>query len=331
MTDKSDQTAATRGARPRFSLRQLEAFVAIVKSGSTRAGAERIARSQSAASSSIAELESVLGAALFDRAGRRLVLNESGAALLPKATVLLEQAAEVQQLFRGDAGTAPLRVAASLTIGEFLLPGLIARWKAAHPASTVQLAIGNTSETIDAVVGYAADVGFIEGMQTHADLVVVPWLDDELAIVASPRHALAGKRAGLRQLREAAWALREAGSGTREAADRWLLEHLGPIRVEFEFGSTEAIKQLVGAGAALGCLSRRAIERDVAHGLLVELKTVLPIARRRLALVLRRGRATGRGTGEFIRYCREQGGGAQAPMTLQGAAAGPDGRRRRRP
>ena len=311
MTGKTDRPAAPASPRPRFNLRQLEAFVAIVGSGSTRAGAERIARSQSAASSSIAELESLLGAAVFDRVGRRLVLNENGTALLPKATALLEQAADLQQLFQGDAGTAPLRVAASLTIGEYLLPGLLARWKAAHPASTVQLAIGNTSETIGAVVGYRADVGFIEGLQTHADLVVLPWLSDEMAIVVAPGHALAGKRPGqrqLRELREAAWALRETGSGTREAADRWLLEHLGPIKVEFEFGSTEAIKH---TGAALGCLSRRAIEREIEQGLLVELKTALPAASRRLALVLRRGRAPGRGTEAFVRYCREAAGGGQ--------------------
>ncbi|MEO6408207.1 MAG: LysR family transcriptional regulator, partial [Burkholderiaceae bacterium] len=168
----------------RFTLRQLDAFLAVVRGGSTRAGAERIARSQSAASAAIAELESVLGVPVFDRVGRRLVLNENGTALLPKATLLLAHAAELQQLFTGSH-RVPLRVAASLTIGEFVLPGMVARWKEAHPESPVQLAIGNTSEVIAAVVAYDADVGFIEGPQTHPDLTVLPWLSDEMAIVAA--------------------------------------------------------------------------------------------------------------------------------------------------
>ncbi|MEO7133513.1 MAG: LysR substrate-binding domain-containing protein, partial [Vicinamibacterales bacterium] len=74
---------------------------------------------------------------------------------------------------------------------------------------------------------------------------------------------------------------------------------------------TEAIKQLVAAGTALGCLSRRAVAQDVALGRLVELRTTLPRATRRLALVLRRGRATGRGTEAFIDYCREAAAGAR--------------------
>ena len=291
-------------ARLRLNLRQLEVFVATARTGSTRAAAERIARSQSAASTALVELEASLGQALFDRVGRRLVLNENGRALLPKAASLLDQAADVEHLFSG-AHAAPLRVAASLTIGEVLLPARVAEWKRAHPASAVQLLIGNTSEVIDAVVAFDADIGFIEGPQTHPDLVVRPWLSDRMAVVASPGDPLAraGGRVGFKQLREAAWALREHGSGTREAADRWLTEHLGELRVEFELGSPEAIKRLVAAGAALGCLSRHAVADALAQGTLVELRTRLPTATRRLAMVLHRGKQLGRGTEEFVRVC----------------------------
>ena len=110
-----------------------------------------MARSQSAASASLAELEAALEAPLFDRVGRRLVLNENGRALLPGAIALLDQAGELQGLFATEH-RAPLRVAASLTIGEYLLPEIIARWKVEHPDSPVQLTIGNTSKVIQAVV-----------------------------------------------------------------------------------------------------------------------------------------------------------------------------------
>ena len=289
-------------ARLRLNLRQLEVFVATARGGSTRAAAQRVARSQSAASATLADLESALGAALFDRVGRRLVLNENGRALLPRAASMLDEAADLQQLFSGDHST-PLRVAASLTIGECILPDLVGAWKSRHASSPVRLAIGNTSDVIGAVAAFEADVGFIEGSQTHRDLGVRPWLRDELVIVASPRHPLAGRFATLRMLRDAEWALRESGSGTREAADRWLVEHLGQARVGYELGSPETIKRLVGAGVALGFLSRHAVANELAQGTLVEVRTRLPPATRRLAIVLHRSKRLGSGAEDFLRHC----------------------------
>ena len=95
MTGKNDQQAGPPGSRLRLSLRQLEVFVATARGGSTRAAAERIARSQSAASTALGDLESAIGAALFDRVGRRLVLNENGRSLLPKAAALVDQALDI--------------------------------------------------------------------------------------------------------------------------------------------------------------------------------------------------------------------------------------------
>ena len=219
MTGKSDKSlslAAGGAARLRLSLRQLEVFVATARGGSTRAAADHIARSQSAASATLADLESTLGVQLFDRVGRRLLLNENGRALLPAAASMLDQASELEHLFTSDH-YAPLRVAASMTIGEYLLPNLMARWKSLHPASPVRLVIGNTGEVINAVAAFDVDIGFIEGTQVHPELVVRPWLTDELVVVASPDHPLAGSVATMRQLRKAIWAVREPGSGTREA------------------------------------------------------------------------------------------------------------------
>ena len=294
--------------RLRLSLRQLEVFAAIAHSGSTREAAGRVARSQSAASAALAELETALGEPLFDRVGRRLVLNENGRALLPGAVALLDRAAELQALFT-EEHAAPLRVAASLTIGEYLLPSLMAQWKLAHPNSAVHLAIGNTSKVIAAVAGLEADVGFIEGPQTHADLRVLRWVSDELVVVAAPAHPLAAAqaakatRASARQLAEASWILREHGSGTRLASDRWLIEHLGSLNIGFELGSTEAIKRLAAAGAALACLSRHTVAEELASGKLVALRTRLPVARRRLAIVVRRDKHLGRATEDFIGHC----------------------------
>ncbi len=297
MIDKTDQ-------RLRLNLRQLEVFVATARAGSTRAAAGRIARSQSAASAALAELERVLDGKLFDRVGRGLILNENGHALLPRARALLEQATELESLF-SDAHAVPLRVAASFTIGEYLLPELVASWTRDQPQSQLRLRIANTSDVIAAVAGFDVDVGFIEGLQTHPDLVVQAWLRDELVIVAAPQHPLTGRKVTVRQLSQATWILREHGSGTRQATDTWLLEHLDRQQVGFELGSTEAIKRLVAAGTGLGCLSRHAVAQALEAGWLVELRTRLPSAERRLAMAVHRNKSLGRATQAFIAHCRD--------------------------
>lgn len=303
MIEKSVQQSFQR---LRLNLRQLEVFLATAHGGSTRAAADRIARSQSAASTSLAELEAALGVELFDRIGRRLLLNENGRALLPKAQSLVEQAAEVQALFT-DEHAAPLRVAASLTIGEYLLPGLVSQWAQLHPKSEVYLRIGNTSDVLAAVAGFEVDIGFVEGSQTHPDLTVQPWLDDEMVILAAPGHPLADDCATTRQLSDATWVLREHGSGTRQIADTWLLQNLDQVRVGFELGSTEAIKRVVAAGDALGCLSRYAVAQSVETGHLIELQTHMPKATRKFAIVLHREKRLGRATTQFLAHCGADG------------------------
>ncbi|MEZ5637863.1 MAG: LysR substrate-binding domain-containing protein [Burkholderiaceae bacterium] len=295
MIDKTNQ-------RLRLNLRQLEVFTAIARAGSARAAADRVARSQSAASASLAELESVLAVELFDRVGRRLVLNENGRALLPVASTLLEQAAELEDLFSGEHA-ASLRIAASLTIGEYLLPPLLAQWKRMHANSRVRMLIGNTSEVIASIVGNDADVGFIEGSQTHPDLRGLSWLRDDLVIVAGPGHPLAGKAVGVAPVDRSLLDPARTRLRTRQATDDWLLGHLGTINVAFELDSTEAIKRLAMAGAGLACVSRHTVAESLAQGTLVELRTRLPVARRRLAIVVGRDKRLGRATQAFIAHC----------------------------
>jgi DNA-binding transcriptional LysR family regulator len=300
MNDKSDQ-------RLRLTLRQLEVFAATAREGSTRAAAGRIARSQSAASAALADLEAAIGTQLFDRIGRRLVLNEDGRALLAKSVSLVDQAAELQSMFSSEH-RAPLRIAASFTTGEYLLPELVLKWKQDSPEARARLIIGNTTDVIAAVVGFDADVGFIEGRQTHPDLAVHRWLSDEMVIVAAPTHPLAGRMAGVRELAEAGWVLREEGSGTREATNDWLGRRVGPLNIELELGSSHAIKRVVASGVGIGCMSRYAVADALADGSLVELKTTLPKNSRALSIVLHRERRPGRTMQGFIDFCKAAAG-----------------------
>ncbi len=295
MTEKTDH-------RLRLTLRQLEVFSATAREGSTRAAAGRVARSQSAASAALADLEAALGTQLFDRIGRRLVLNENGRALLARSVSLIDEASELQAMFFTDQ-QAPLRIAASFTTGEYLLPGLLLGWKREHPGARARLIIGNSRDVMAAVVACEADVGFIEGRQTHPDLAVRRWRSDEMVIVAAAGHPLAGRMVGARELAEAAWVLREEGSGTREATDDWLGRRIGPLNIELELGSSHAIQRVLASGVGIGCMSRYAVADALAAGTLVELKTTMPKNSRALSLVLHRERRPGRMLQAFIDYC----------------------------
>src|SRR5258706_3035082 len=148
-----------------LTLRQLQIFGAVARSGSTVAAAASVALSQSATSAALNELERALGVSLFDRVGRRLRLNENGRALLPSAHALLDGAKTVAEAFAPvRRGLQPdLRLAASTTIGNYVLPPLLARFRRERPAARVQLTIGNTLDVVTAVAGFEADLGLIEG------------------------------------------------------------------------------------------------------------------------------------------------------------------------
>src|ERR1700752_3443527 len=134
----------------RLSLRQLQVFAAICRSGGGTAAAEAMGLSQSAASQALAELESALEGPLFDRAGRRLLLNERGRALLPRAIELLERAGEIETTLRrhGASGETLVQLAASHTVGSYLLPPLIGAWLARQSHTRVALQVENTESVI---------------------------------------------------------------------------------------------------------------------------------------------------------------------------------------
>lgn len=290
--------------RLKLTLSQLEVFAATARAGSTRAAGDEISRSQSAASNALGELEAVLGVRLFDRVGRKIIINENGRTLLPHAAAILEQAAETQALFTA-AHAAPLRLASSYTIGEYLLPAQIATWKLQHPHGHVLMQIVNTHDVFDAVASFAADIGFIEGSHTHSELRVRQWRTDQLVIIAAKDHPVAGRKLSTRHLLQASWVLREPGSGTREATDRWLIPHLPDMKVELELGSNEAVKRAVAAGLGLGCISRLAVREALADGWLVELRTTLPEMQRSLSIVLHRAKELGSAAHGFLRQCMD--------------------------
>ncbi|SFE51141.1 LysR family transcriptional regulator [Paracidovorax wautersii] len=315
----------------RLTLRQLLIFTAVADTGSTTAAGERVALSQSATSAALNELEALLQAQLFDRIGKRLLLNDCGRALLPQARALLDAALAIESQFGlgGPGGAhAPLatrlRIGASTTIGNYVLPALVAGYLKAWPGAAVDVVIGNTREVAEAVDRLEVDMGLIEGPCHEPALQVVPWLEDELVVVAAPAHPLAQAhgpqaRVPLKALRQARWLLREPGSGTREAVEHALLPHLHHLQGDLQPGSTEAIKQAAAAGLGLACLPWCAVQDLVTLGRLAVLHTTLPRLKRRFYLVHHRQKRLSDPLQRFVAHCERLDGSAlAAPMPSAG-------------
>lgn len=288
----------------RYTLRQLEVFLATARGENISRAAESLAMSQSAASGALRELEHQFGVSLFDRAGKRLKLNELGRVLLPKAQSLLEQAGELERLLAGNTEMGELKVGATLTIGNYLAVGIMARYMNEVPGVRVALEVGNTAHIALQVLHFRLDIGLIEGELQHPDLEAMPWRDDELVVFCCPDHPLAkAGKLGEDELLAATWILREQGSGTRQTFDRAMHGLLPRLNILLELQHTEAIKRAVEAGLGIGCLSRVTLVEAFRRGSLVPLATPGRDFSRRFYAVLHKQKFRSRGIERWLELC----------------------------
>lgn len=136
----------------KYTLRQLQVFVAVARTGGVTQAAGEIALSQSAASTALAEFERQFDCRLFERVGKSLRINALGEALLPKAVELLDRASEIEALLEGRTGLGSLHIGATLTIGNYLATLIVADFLQRHPDARVQLKVHNTATDRKSVV-----------------------------------------------------------------------------------------------------------------------------------------------------------------------------------
>lgn len=286
----------------RITLRQLEIFRAVYQEQTVTAAARRIGLSQAATSQALAELENLLERKLFDRHGRRIVLNAAGRQLLPAAADILDRVHDIE----GPAVHRPVRIrlCASLTAGNYMLPPHIARFARTHPDYQFHVALGNTEQVVESLLRFETDAGWIEGLMQHPDLTAFPWREDELVIVSRPDHPFAGRRATLDDLNGLQWVLREQGSGTRAVFEGAMAGKFQPQRPPLEFGGIEAIKNVVLAGAGVSCISRCAVAAELRDGSLRRILTPWLDLRRQITVLLHREKFLDAGLRQFLLECR---------------------------
>ncbi|MDA8291048.1 MAG: LysR family transcriptional regulator [Actinomycetota bacterium] len=280
----------------------LDLLRSVAELGSIRQAAAAHGVSQPAASMRLRSLEAALRVELLDRSSGRARLTAAGVAVVGWSESVLDA---VRTLVAGTEalraeGRTQLRIAASMTVAEYLVPSWLSALRAAEPGAVVSLRMGNSEQVLETIARKDADVGFVEGRAAPPAVESRVVCDDDLVLVVAPGHPWARRRGpvGPEELARVPLVLRERGSGTREVLESALAEHGLAPSAGVELASTTAIKSAVADGGGAAVLGRLAIRAEVADGRLVALATrdlsltrmirVVWDPRRALALLARR-------------------------------------------
>jgi DNA-binding transcriptional LysR family regulator len=276
----------------RTDLASLETLLAVTEHGSIGAAARALGLRQPSVTDRLQRLERHLELSLLVRSPQGTRLTAEGAAVADWARATLAASdlleAGAAALRRRHGGE--LRVSASMTISEYLVPRWLTDLRVAAPAVTVSLRVGNSEQVADDVLRADADLGFVEGLSVPNGLHQRVFATDELVVVVADGHPWARRRRPLTAAELAATPLivRERGSGTRETLARALaVAGFEPVSPQLELGSTAAVKAAVATSQGISVLSRLAAADDVAAGRLRVVEVADLSLRRRLRVVWR--------------------------------------------
>jgi DNA-binding transcriptional LysR family regulator len=249
----------------KISLRQIEIFLNVVKLQNLTNVAKELGLSQSAVSMSIKELETILGRKLFDRINKKLILNEIGRSFKEAVLPLYKQLNDIETEFQNSEDKGSVRVGASTTIIDYLMPTIVCEYMSKYPNVKIDLKEGNTKEIVQLVKEGKIDMGFIEGNVEDSEIIKESIGKDELVVVSS-NEELKNKEFELNDIKDYRWVLREKGSGTREVFLNYIKPQKVKLNIFLELGHTESIKSLLLSKKPISCLSILAVSNEINSG-----------------------------------------------------------------
>lgn len=248
---------------------ELKTFVTLVEVKNFTKTAEILLMSQPSVSLHIKNLEKEFQTKLFLRSPKFLKITPTGEILYDRAKQMITIYEQTRQdiMEHHNSIKGELKIGASFTIGEYILPSLLFDLQEDYPELELHVVIGNTEEIVQSVRLYQVDIGLIEGQTNEKELSVHSFMQDELFIVSSTNHKLACKdEVTLDDLQNQAWVTREVGSGTREYLNHVIRSNGLKVKSLLTISSNQGIKETLINGMGLSLLSRSVIERDVQHG-----------------------------------------------------------------
>ena len=250
----------------RLTLRQFRVFEAVARHLSFSRAAEELHLSQPAVSMQVRGIETILEMRLTEQLGKKIFLTEAGREVLHASRAITARLDDLQanlaQLRSIDSGQ--LNLAATSTVNA-VATDILARFRGRHPGVSVHLGVSNRAAVLDQLVGNRIDLAIMGQVPDGLGLEAIRFMDNPLVVIAPPDHPLVGKKnISVASLAAESFLVREAGSGTRGAMERFFAARGLEIRSSMEMSSNEAIKQAVQAGLGLGILSLQTLEMELA-------------------------------------------------------------------
>ncbi len=254
--------------RDKLTLRQLEIFLNVVREGHLTNVAKAMGLSQSAISMAIKELEKILGNPLFDRINKKLILNEMGRAFEKEIAPILKKINDIEYEFKNTINKGMVRVGASTTIVDYLMPPIICSYMNTYPEIKIALKEGNTKKIVELIKDGELDVGFIEGMVNDPEIIKTIIGVDELVVVTTDESLK--EECFIDTIQDKKWVLREEGSGTRDVFLDYVKDKVDHINIFLELGHTESIKSLLINHQCLTCISKIAVTQELQEKKLIQ-------------------------------------------------------------
>jgi len=251
-----------------ITLRQLKVFSAVARHLSFTRAAEELCLTQPAVSMQVKQLENQLDVALFEQLGKKIYLTDTGKEVYHYARLIAQQLEELETVLDNFKGLeqGKLRISVATTANYFA-PSLLGTFCQRFPGVTVSLDVTNRQTLLQQLNENEVDMVIMGQPPAEMELEAWPFMENPLVIVARPDHTLAQqKHIPIRRLEQETFLVRESGSGTRNAMQRFFDQHGVKINTGMEVSSDEAIKQSVQAGLGLGVLSRDSIQMELALG-----------------------------------------------------------------
>ena len=261
-----------------MNLQNLRIFLKVAELEHITRASEELHLSQPAVTKSIQNLEHEVNLELIERQGRRIVLSHAGRVLQSYARQMFALEREMEDALAAlrDIEGGEVTLAANTTAGVYLLPPIVARFRARYPRVVLNIAILNSHEIIEGTLNWKLDFGIVEGTASRLPvaLKVDVFAHDELVLIVAPGHRWHGLSVRPEALSEEMLLLRERGSGIREVIEQALHRHHLQIRPLFTLTDNEAVKQMVMNGIGVAIVSSLTVQRELANGDLVR----VPIA-----------------------------------------------------
>jgi len=259
-----------------MDIHQLRVFTSVFRNRSFTKASTELHLTQPTISDHIRSLEDELGCSLFDRLGRTIIPTKEAEILFIHASEIIERLTNLREavgsLKKEIAGE--VIIGASTIPGTYLLPRAIAGFRKEYPSVFFQIIVSDSREIMEKMLGHELILGIVGTRVLHKDLHAHALLEDELIVVAAP-SLMHQQSMGLRELINLPIVLREEGSGTRKEMEKNLETKgisLDGLRVAGYFSSTDAVKQAVKAGMGISILSRFAVQEELRHRTLKEVK-----------------------------------------------------------